>query len=143
MNTNSFCGDCIVSFFGGKQHLVTPNDEPLVIPLSDPMIVLKPMSKSFIDLTISSSNSNDSLEDINDNIESSDITKPMLQDRVVRIERYIDTSNTNDTSGHINNHTVVSDITKSMMKINVPRKPDLPLKLKPNVDNEPNSDTSG
>ena len=74
MNTNSFCGDCIVSFFGGKQHLVTPNDEPLVIPLSDPMLLLKLMSKSFIDLTISSSNSNDSLEEIKDNIVASDAT---------------------------------------------------------------------
>ena len=45
INTNSFCCDCLVSFFGGKQHLVTPNDKPFVIPLSDPMIVLKPMSE--------------------------------------------------------------------------------------------------
>jgi len=143
MNTHSFCGDCIISFFGVKHHLVTPNDKPLVIPLSDPMISLKPMSKSVIDLTISSSNSNDSLEDIDQNIGSCDITKPMLKDSVVRIEKYIDTSTSNDKTGHINNHTVASEFTKPMMKINVPHKPDLPLKGKNNVDDDSNSDMSG
>ena len=48
----------------------------------------------------------------------------MLQDSVVRIEKYIDTSTSNDKTGHINNHTVASEFTKPMMIINVPHKPD-------------------
>ena len=143
MNTHSFCGDCIISFFGGKHHLVTPNDKPLVIPLSDPMISLKPITESVIDLTISSSNSYDSLEDIDQNIESCIITKPMLKHSVVRIEKYIDTTTSNDKTGHINNHTVASEFTKPMMIINVPHKPELPLKGKNNVSDDSKSDMSG
>ena len=139
INTHSFCGDCIISFFGGKHHLVTPNDKPLVIPLSDPMISLKPMSKSVIDLTISSSNSNDSLEDIDQNIGSCIITKPMLKDSVVRIEKYIDTSTSNDKTGHINNHTVASDITKPMGK-NTTARLDNDYDVDVDSDNESESD---
>ena len=57
----------------------------------------------------------------------------------MRIEKYIDTSTSNDKSGHINNHKVAIEFTKPMIKINVPHKSDLPLKLKPNVDNDSNS----
>ena len=164
MNTHSYCGDCIVSFFQGKHHLVTPNDKPLVIPLSDLMISLKAIPKSVIDLTISSSNSNDSLDDIDQNIVSCDITKSILKHSVVRIEKYIDTSTSlttpmisinvpykshlplkgknnvdddsnSDTSGDISNHTVASKHTKPMMQNTVPRKPNLPLKVTPNVNN--------